>query len=86
MANTNETLRQQVQEKAPQELLHLEGHLAFFVFVRGVSPAERNLFIRERDQPMVGYGDAVRVAAQIAKRMLRAAERAFRIDHPVVAE
>ena len=60
----------------------MEGHPAFFVFVRGVPTAERNLFMGERDQPMVGNGDAVRVTAQITKCVLWAAEGALRIDHP----
>ena len=35
---------------------------------------------------MVGYSHPVRVTAEVAKYMLRAAEWTFRVDHPVVAE
>ena len=35
---------------------------------------------------MVGDGYAMGVAAQILEHILRAAERSFRVDHPVFAE
>lgn len=35
---------------------------------------------------MVGYGDTVGVAAQVAQGMFRAAEGTFRVDYPVVAK
>src|SRR5437016_14087018 len=52
----------------------------------GVSPTKGNLFIGEVDQPMVGDGDTVGVTAEVAKRMFRAAEGTFRVDHPILAE
>ena len=35
---------------------------------------------------MVGYGDPVGIAAQVAKGMFRAAEGTFRVDHPIIAK
>ena len=86
MADADQTLRKQVQQEAAQELLHRQGHATFFVLMCGVSPTKRDLAIGKGDQPVVGYGDPVCIAAQVAKRVFRAAERTFRVDYPILAE
>ena len=50
-----------------------------------ILPAEGNLVIFESDEAMVGDGNAVGVAAEIAEHMMRATKRGFGIDHPVLA-
>ncbi len=35
---------------------------------------------------MVGYGDPVRIAAEVAKYMRWAAEGTLRVDYPIVAK
>src|SRR4051812_24415543 len=52
----------------------------------GVPPAKRDLAVVEGHQSAVGDGDAVSVGAEIPDHVLRSAERAFAIDHPVVAK
>jgi len=57
-----------------------------FIVVRGVAPTKGNFLLDQRDESMVGDGDAMGVAAQIAERMLGTTEGAFAIDVPVVSE
>lgn len=45
-----------------------------FVVVSGIAPAKRDLVISERDESVVGDGDAMGVVAQIAERMLGTSE------------
>ena len=57
-----------------------------FVVVSGIAPAKGDLIIGERDESVVGDGDAVGVVAQVTERMLSASEGAFGVDVPVVSE
>ena len=43
MADTHEAGGKHMEQKAPQELLHGEGHEALLITMGGVSPAERDL-------------------------------------------
>ena len=52
----------------------------------GIAPAESDGAIGERDQAMVRDRDTMGVLAQIAKCVLRAAKRTFRVNHPFGAE
>ena len=54
--------------------------------MRVVFPAKRDLIILEREQSMVGDGDAVRIASEIIQHMFGAAEGRLGIDDPVLAE
>ena len=58
VADTHEASGKGVEEKAPQELLHGQGHQALLVAVGGVSPAEGNLVVLQADQTVIGDGDA----------------------------
>jgi hypothetical protein len=68
--------RQSVEEKAPDELLGRERHDAGFVlvFVAVVLPLESDLAIAHRQEPLVGNGDPVRIAADVFQRLLGASE------------
>jgi hypothetical protein len=50
-----------------------------------ILPAEGDLVVLESDEPMVGDGDAMGIAAEIAEDMMGAAKRGFGIDHPFPA-
>ena len=50
-----------------------------------ILPAEGNLVVFESDKAMVGDGDAMGIATEIAEDMMRATKRGFGIDHPVLA-
>ena len=47
-----------------------------------VFPAEGDSAIGKGYQPLIGYRDAVCVVSEIFQDILRAAERAFNVDHP----
>jgi len=85
-ANANKTAGQHMQQKAAQELWCRERHHSFAISVGIISPAENNLIVSESDQAMVGDGDAVGIAGEIAEDMMGTAEGWFGIDDPVLAE
>jgi hypothetical protein len=80
-----ETIRQGVKQKAPDEFVGGKRHYLGFAVVAVVVPAEADLPIGKRDQPAVGDGDAMGVAAKIGHHLLGAGEGTFGIDHPVDA-
>jgi len=82
MADSNEAMWQNMQEKAPNELLRIEGHHFLFVGVFVIVPAEGDFAIHKADQPMIGDCDTMRIAAQIIEDLIRAAEGRFGIDDP----
>ena len=84
VADAHETFRKHVKQKAGQEFFCGNCHIALYVSMGSVSPAERNLSILKRDQPMVGNGHSMGVAAEIFENMFRAAEGPFAIDHPIL--
>jgi hypothetical protein len=51
-----------------------------------ILPAEGDLIVLEGDEAMVGDGDAMGVAAEIAEDVMGTAERGFGIDDPIVTE
>jgi len=53
--------------------------------MRAISPCEGNFSILERNQPMVGNGHSMGVAAEIFENLLRPAEWSFAVNNPLVA-
>ena len=51
-----------------------------------VTPAKGDLAVGQRDQAMVGDGDAVSVAAEILQYVIGSAEGGFGVDDPIFAE
>ena len=54
VADAHEAWGEHVEEKAPQELVHRQGHQALLIGVGGVSPAKGDLVAGERDEAVVG--------------------------------
>ena len=54
--------------------------------MRVVLPAEGDLTVSKSLQPVIGDGNAMRVASQIMQHVLRTAERRLRVHHPVLTE
>jgi hypothetical protein len=71
-----------MQEKATQKFIGMQGQESLLVLMSGVAPAERDLVIHERNEPMIGNGDAMGVSAEIMKYLVRSAEGRFAVDHP----
>jgi hypothetical protein len=84
VADAYETFGKRVKQKAAQELLCGQWHIALNVSMCTISPTEGNLSIVKRDQPVVGNGHTMGVAAEIFENLFRAAERALAIDHPIL--
>jgi hypothetical protein len=75
-----------VNQESAQELLCGDRHDLLLAAVRIVFPAKRDPIILERNQSMVGDGDAVRIASEIVQNMLGTAEGWLGIDDPVLAK
>ena len=63
-----------------------ESYQFLLIVVGGVAPAEGDLAVGQRDQAMVGDGDAVSVATEILQHVLGSAEGWFGVEDPVFAE
>lgn len=74
-----------VQEEPSDELGRLESHGALCAGTV-ILVAEGDLCVLERDQSLVGYGDAVSVAGQVLEYQLGSAERSLRVDDPFFRE
>jgi hypothetical protein len=86
VADTDETLGEQVQQETPQELIERNGHQLLFIVVSRISPTKGDLTVGQGDQAMVGDGDTVGVTAEILEHILGAAEGWLGVDDPVFAK
>ena len=84
--DTDESRRQHVQQESAKEFIDPERHQTLFVVVGGIAPAESDHAVGKGNEAMVRNRHTMSVLAQIAKRMLRAAKRAFGVNHPFGAE
>jgi hypothetical protein len=73
-----------VNEEPPQELIGGKGHHLLLTAMCVVLPAEGDLAVGEGDEPVVGDGDAVRVAGEVVQHMVSAAEEWLGIDDPLL--
>jgi hypothetical protein len=85
-ADANEAAGQHMQQEATQELWCHERHHSLVISVGIVSPAEGDLMVGEGNETVVGEGDAVGVAGEVAEDMMGTAEGWFGIDDPVLTE
>ena len=75
-----------MQQEAAQKLGCVEGHHSLVISVGIILPAEGDMVVLEGDEAMVGDGDAMGVAGEIAEDMMGTAEGWFGIDHPWLTE
>jgi len=75
-----------MQQETAQELFGGQGHLPLLISVGIVLPTEGDLIVLESEQAVVGDGHPMGVAGEITQHMMRAAERRFGIDDPVLTE
>jgi hypothetical protein len=83
VANPYKALRQNVEKESPQKLCGGKHHRSRFVAASIVSPAECDTLAVKGDQAMIGDGNAMSVASQITKDLLRTAESRLRVYHPI---
>ena len=84
VADAGKASRQDMLYEAAQELVGSKCHGALFAAVGVVLPAEADLGSRDGKQPMVGDGNAMRVASQIMQHVRGAAKGRLGIDDPVL--
>jgi hypothetical protein len=75
-----------MQQEAAQKLWCLERHHSLVICVGVIPPAEGDLIVGEGDEAVVGDGDAMSVAGEIAEDMMGTAEGRFGINDPVLTE
>lgn len=85
VADAMEAVRQRVQQEATNELVGVERHDLRLAAVAIISPAERDAIVDHADQPGVGDGDAMGVAAEVGEHLFRPAERWLGVDDPFEA-
>lgn len=85
VSNANEARRKQVEQEAAQKLIHRKGHRSLSIAVRGVPPTEGDVVVGQREESMVGDGNSMCIAAEVAQNMLGTAEGPFTVDDPIVA-
>src|SRR2546427_2785679 len=73
-----------MEEEATEEFVAIEVHDLDAVAVGVVAPAEADTAIGDGDEPLVGDGDTVRVAAEIGEYMFGAGEGRLAVDDPGV--
>jgi hypothetical protein len=83
VADSNEALGQDVEEKAAQELRSRKRHLPLLAAVRIVLPAERYTLAIKSQQPMAGNSDSMRVSTQVTEELGWTSESRLGVDHPV---
>jgi hypothetical protein len=66
--------------------LRRECHLLFVISVGVILPAKGDLVVLESHETVVGNGDPMGVASEIAQHMMGTAERRLGIDDPVLPE
>ena len=81
--DTHEALGQDVKQKPAHELLRGGGHDPLLVAARIVPPTKRDCATIKGNETVVGDGDTVGVAPEVADHLLGAAEGGFGIDDPV---
>ena len=85
MADTMEAVWQSVQQKAADELIGIECHDLGDAALSVVFPGEAHLPVGEREEPTVGDGDAMGIAAEIGQHLFGPAEWWLGVDHPIEA-
>jgi len=83
VTNFDEACRQDVEQKAADELDRIESHDPDAVVVPGVAPAEAHLAVVETEESSVGNSDAMGIAGQVLQHVFGSAEGRLGIDHPL---
>jgi hypothetical protein len=85
MPDSDESLRQHMQEEAAQKLDSVQRHFALLAAMSIILPSEGDALAIERQQAMIRDSDPMRIPAQIAEDFLRASKGRLGVDYPVAA-
>lgn len=83
MADACERNGERVKEESAEELVGMKRHDFGLAGIAVIFPAERDMVIGDLGQSVVGDGNAMGVAAEITKDMVRPAKGRFGVDDPV---
>jgi hypothetical protein len=86
VADAYEAAWEQMQQKAPQELVDGQLHQLLLVAVSGVAPAEGDVAVFDGDESVVGDGNAMGVGTEITQGVFGASKRSLGVDDPVLSE
>ena len=75
-----------MEQETTQELCNRERQGSFPVAIGGIAPAKGDLVLVEKDQAVVGNGDAMGVAAEVLQNMFWTSEGWLAVDHPWISE
>jgi hypothetical protein len=75
-----------MEQEAAQELREGDRQGTLLIAIGGVSPAKSDVVLVDRDQAVVGNGDAVSVAAEILQNMFGTSKGWFAVNHPLMTE
>ena len=82
MADPLEAIRKDMQQKPPEEFICGQRHHFLLLLVLIVLVGESDLSVFQTDQPVVGDGHAMRVAAEVIQNSFGTPERRLGVDHP----
>jgi hypothetical protein len=84
VANPHETIREDVEQEATDELIRLKRHRTKSIGVSSIAIGEGHAALIQREDAIVGYGDTMSVAAEVIENFVRDRERPLRIDNPLL--
>jgi hypothetical protein len=84
MADADEAAGQDVKEKATEEGGGVEGGESGGVAVGAALPAEGDLAVGQRDEPLIGEGDPIAIAAPVGEHPLRAGGGGLAVHDPLL--
>ena len=82
VANTLESIRQDVKQKPPDKLGGGKSHGFVLIIVAIILPMEGDPVVFDIRDAIVGDGHAVSIAADVVEDLFGSGERRFGIDHP----
>jgi hypothetical protein len=85
VTDADEAFGEHVQKETAQELGGAKGHCAGLASVGVILPAESHALLLDGQQAMIGNGQAMGVATEVAQPVHGTAESGLGINHPVVA-
>src|SRR5262249_13222883 len=83
VANPHESFGENVEKEAPLKLESGQGHYLLLATMGVILPSEGDSLSIEGDQAMIGNGNTMGIAAQVAQHVHGAAEGWSGVDHPV---
>ena len=85
MPDSDEPLRQNVQQESPDELFGRKRHFSFLIAMSIVPPTKPDVIAVKRNQSVIGDGHTMGVTPEIAENPFRTTKGRLRIDDPLVA-